>query len=492
MNRQALLLFVFLNAVYVCASSGRVRTTDEYMALFQTESLVLRGSTAVPQAVAIGHHYGKFDPRGEPRAPYAPLHATAATPFYVVGRYVLARAPGVPAEAGDLVLGFAVVLSSATFAAAAVAAAFWFWRRRLDVPAGPAAAAALLLALATPLLPYSAAFFSEPLAAALLVGAAAALAAGSVRGAALAGALAGIAVLVRPPHVILGPVFALALIVRDGGGRRGLLGAAAFGAAFSAGVAGLLAYNAAIFGSPFEFGYPSQVEGGVPQNTFDNPVHVGVLGFLFSPGKSIFLFAPPVLVALAGLPALWRRERALAVVAALAPLAALLFYARFRNWEGGYCFGPRYLVPSLALACLAIGPALAQAGPRLRRAAIALALAGLLVNAVGMATSFLEDQRRGGYYDERFVYRLSHAPLASQGRLLVRYATSAEPAPLGLGFDRWFVFLRKGGVAPASIAALLGAAILTAAASGLRLRRALAEAPEPTRNDRAPQDIRES
>src|ERR1019366_6825643 len=48
----------------------------------------------------------------------------------------------------------------------------------------------------------------------------------------------------------------------------------------------------------------------------------------------------------------------LAVVGAATPVVYLLFFATYTQWEGGYSYGPRYLVPALALLGLGIGPAL--------------------------------------------------------------------------------------------------------------------------------------
>jgi hypothetical protein len=52
-RRIALWLFAALQFFYLLTSTGRVRTPDEYNTLYTTESLVLRGSTAVPQAVQL-------------------------------------------------------------------------------------------------------------------------------------------------------------------------------------------------------------------------------------------------------------------------------------------------------------------------------------------------------------------------------------------------------------------------------------------------------
>ncbi len=60
---------------------------------------------------------------------------------------------------------------------------------------------------------------------------------------------------------------------------------------------------------------------------------------------------------------------------------------------------------------------------------------------------------RGRYYDADWNYRLSYS-LSGQIHLLWKYLTNGEPARLGLGWDRWFVFLHKGGVSAATLTVL--------------------------------------
>jgi hypothetical protein len=162
-----------------------------------------------------------------------------------------------------------------------------------------------------------------------------------------------------------------------------------------------------------------------------------------------------LLIAIPGLFRLARRHPGLAVLAGFTPIAYLLFYARYTQWEGGYCFGPRYLVPVMPLLALGLGPVLSECRPGIRRLAIGLFVFGLLVQAVGMSTSFLEDQAGGRYYDQHWNYQMGYSPLGSQSELLVHYITTVAPAPIGRGFDRWFVFLGKAGVSHAMIAGML-------------------------------------
>jgi hypothetical protein len=254
---------------------------------------------------------------------------------------------------------------------------------------------------------------------------------------------------VRPTHVIVAPVFLLAMLVQ---GRtkawRGLLAfvpvLGVFGLAY-------LLRNQILFGKLLDFGYPELEEGGKQIISFHTPLLTGLYGFLLSPAKSVFLFSPPIFLAIPGLRWLWRRQRALAIVAGVTPIVYLMFFARYTQWEGGYCIGPRYLVPPLALLCLGLGPILGAGSRWTRYAAVVLLFAGLFVQFTGMATSFLEDQATGRYYDRAWNLRMSYAPLLSQTQLWLHYATSSAAAPIGQGFDRWFVFLGKAEVSRATI-----------------------------------------
>ena len=69
-------------------------------------------------------------------------------------------------------------------------------------------------------------------------------------------------------------------------------------------------------------------------------------GLLFSPGKSVFLYSPVLLLAVAGWPAFYRRHAPLA--SALVALWLLLLVSlRASVWTGGLTWGPRFLLPLL-------------------------------------------------------------------------------------------------------------------------------------------------
>jgi hypothetical protein len=85
---------------------------------------------------------------------------------------------------------------------------------------------------------------------------------------------------------------------------------------------------------------------GLASGWLDFSVWEGLYGLLLSPGKSLFLYAPPLLLAVAGLPFFLRRNRAATLVFVAAPVVYLVVYGSKGGWHGGG-WGPRYLVPAL-------------------------------------------------------------------------------------------------------------------------------------------------
>jgi hypothetical protein len=246
--------------------------------------------------------------------------------------------------------------------------------------------AVLAAGLATPLWVYGRVLFAEAvLAWALTVAVMAVSFAPSVHADRrllwlfVGGAAFGIGVLTRAALAIYTPALAL-LIVRRAGTRQPRANALRLGT-FAAGalpfVLLVLGHNALRFGNPFEFGYAG--EG------FTTPPWKGIAGLLASPGKGIALYAPPLVLSAI----LWRRfrraGRALADFLALAWVTALVVYGAWWAWDGGWCWGPRLLVPLMPLSCL---PLTVLPDRRAWQVAlVALVAAGIVVQVSGVLTT---------------------------------------------------------------------------------------------------------
>jgi hypothetical protein len=95
---------------------------------------------------------------------------------------------------------------------------------------------------------------------------------------------------------------------------------------------------------------------------FENPFHVGFLGALFAPEKSIFLFDPLLVLTILIAVLAWRRFRpelkAYLVAAFLLLLAYVSFYAKYTVWSGDFAWGDRYVSTTAELVALISVPLL--------------------------------------------------------------------------------------------------------------------------------------
>jgi hypothetical protein len=71
---------------------------------------------------------------------------------------------------------------------------------------------------------------------------------------------------------------------------------------------------------------------------------VGLWSFFFSFGKSIFFYAPPLVVSVLALGRFCRTRASLAWAILLAAGPVIFLYSRYAHWSGDWCWGPRYLL----------------------------------------------------------------------------------------------------------------------------------------------------
>jgi hypothetical protein len=130
-----------------------------------------------------------------------------------------------------------------------------------------------------------------------------------------------------------------------------------------------------------------------PNFPWSTPFHEGVLGALFKPEKSIFLFDPLLVLALILLVLLWKRlsaeVRAYAVASLLLLASYISFYARYTYWAGDHAWGDRYVSTAVELVAFLAIPLLLRYRENLnvvlRRAAAALIAASLLIQIASLA-----------------------------------------------------------------------------------------------------------
>jgi hypothetical protein len=92
------------------------------------------------------------------------------------------------------------------------------------------------------------------------------------------------------------------------------------------------------------------------------PFHVGFLGALFKPEKSIFLFDPLLLLTILVCALAWkyfqRDVKAYVITAFLLLLAYICFYAKYTVWSGDFAWGDRYVSTAAEMAAFISVPLL--------------------------------------------------------------------------------------------------------------------------------------
>jgi len=336
---------------------AQVTVLDGSSMLAVAQSIVHHGSLSVPADLGVpGHdgvtHYSKY---GILLPLLSILPVALAQPIgAVTGRVELVEA--------------AATATLMPLAAGALAGALHLLGRRLGAPRAAAGLVAAGTVLGTYLLPYGRDFFTEPLVAlGVVVMVERALAGRELQ----AGAALAFAVLARPQSAAFAPLLMCFVLIRGGGLSAIVRTLPPLAIAALASVA----YNLHRFHDALEFGYRPPLDPG-----FTTPLLDGAGGLLFSPEKSVVLFAPAIVLVPLALIALWRRDRATTTLLLTIFAATFVLAATWWSWSGGWSWGPRLLIPGVVLVLVAVGPWI---GTNARRWKLASALF-----ALGFALSF--------------------------------------------------------------------------------------------------------
>lgn len=446
MRRLPLPLAVFLTfqGLFALTATGRVdRVADEFEVYLQVESLWEERSLAIDRRVSPQVFFGATGRDGRKYAPYGPGAAFASLGHHALGRGLvgaLGLSRATDRQGHTELLSLVTSLSTSTWAALAVLGLFCA-ARALGGSERRALALAGLLGLGSFLWPYGGWFYSEPIAAALLL-------------------WAVVWHLQRRPWLAAGALLALALVkATHASAAAGLIAvawwsperrgdAARYVGAIVAAALIHAGYNWIRFGDLFDFGYrwtESGLFGLAADGSAAEPRPFSVsrlprslVGLVLSPGKSILLFFPGLVLLVD--PARWRAWRGSRWVYTLAAgglVVGLCFFGCYMFWAGGYAFGPRHLLPAAPLGLLPL-----VRGPR-RGYRLALGI-GCAVAILGASTPFLERQALGedlqhpreDYYRidseaapgaPKNVYRLGYLPWGSAAQRFGSGLVSRDP-----------------------------------------------------------------
>lgn len=333
-------LFILIASTYAISGPGRIDMIDGQYRYDVTRNIVQNGSPIVTDTALPPTPIGR-DGRHYFLGPTASL---VAVPLVAIGNAVDSEYPPL--------LEFMFSFTTAIIAAIGSVLLFGIYQL-LGVARRRAVLWTLAAAFATLTWPLATSVFDQAQqATALLLAVWAGMRAARDNriGFAVLGGFAA-SVLISYQEVYIATVPAIALACRaDGETLRAYSRTrrvAAFGVGFAVGVGALLAFNYWRYGS---LSAVAPHTGPLP--LFGNPL-VGAAGLLVSPGKSILLFSPPILLAAAGARGLFREHRATATAIAAIVASHFAIISCLSFFGGDWAWGPRYLVVTLPLTCVA-------------------------------------------------------------------------------------------------------------------------------------------
>jgi hypothetical protein len=367
--RTAVVLAFACSAVYFTGFFPPRNNPNELSRIEAAVAFVESGTFSIDSTLErFGNTMDKSVWRGRYYSNKAPGLIFVMVPVYRFVRSFVAE----PADGWSVVF---VLVRLATVSVACVLALARFLRRAEESEGGRAVAPALAFAVAfgTPFLYYSRSLFSHAWTASLLflswdlIRASEERRRRPVAWLAGSGALAGWAAISEYPAALIAAALAVRAVVgpagRPSGRGRTLL---AFAAGAIPPLVLLALYNAACFGSPFRLSSACEADPAFavlarrPFFGFRLPQLSAAWGTLFSSSRGAVLFSPFWLWAAGGWILWWRsgRDRRDCVFTLASTLLVWLPITAYPNWDGGWSFGMRYLVPAVFFAALAIPYAL--------------------------------------------------------------------------------------------------------------------------------------
>lgn len=480
--RLGTLLFAACFLFFALFSHAHFKGSDEVAIFEMTRSIAEGRGLAVPalrhtQIGKDGRRYSYFSPGQSVLA--LPLYAAARAAEKVLPRSAIDRLRGPEIQGGRHVYGGDLAISVLALYGPLVGAllVLVFFRLELDFGAslGAALVAAGLLATTTQVALHSAYFLRHSTEALCFVSAFWLLRRfGEGRGLRtlwIASALAALAFLVRVPAAIVAPALggyvAWVIWLRglSPGARRDARWLAHCLAAVLLPVVAALALHA---GANFVRWGTWLSSPMVGQDTrFENSLLRGLQGLLVSPGSSLFVYSPLLLLLPWTIVGFARRFRAETLFIAGLSLSVLLVYAKFDGWTGLWSApGPRYLFVLIPFLMLPLGPWLgdrsgARASTRLAKwtAVAMLGAAGLCVQLLCLTVRWGSVPNLAAWPvldpdGSNFLFEPSRSPLVVIARLL------AQGGPR----DPWILRVAEGwpgvAAAPGLAGLLVGAWLL--------------------------------
>ena len=416
-----LLIFISFLLLYLLLMGGHIYSPDEELMFRTTQSLVERQSLVIdPLPTTFGTRTGI---NGKEYAQYGVGQPILAMPFYFAGKIAVDFLPDSVKEIftinttqyhsqteDDYVLRFAVSLFNQFITSCTCVVLFSFlFLVTKDKKAS--VRVTVLYGLSTIALVHSKTFFSEPLTALLFLLTFWAIKKSTTtdlnRYLILAGIFSGYSILTRLDSIVSLPPLFIFLILEIYFSYKEcikrnptfselldhyfnpviFLKILVFIIPIVLQICLMLFLNKLRYGSFLSTGYEDQTEGV----KFSNPLIDGLYGYLFSIGKGLFFFSPPLILYFASIKKFFKDHISEAISTSVLIFIYLIFYSMWQNWDGGWCWGPRHIFIIHAFLAIPIVSFLKGKLSRTREIIVSVLLViGFAVQIYGASENFID------------------------------------------------------------------------------------------------------
>jgi len=344
--RIPLLLTMVGLGLYLLTTGAFIDNPDGQSAYSMSRGLLLRGSFAIPPEDRLDSLFEKPGRNDAVYSKYGFIQPILQVPLVAAG---MKLAPGAEREASEAAAAlFPAIITASTLPLLWAIAMLLYGSSRISL------AISLTYGVATMAWQYATLTYTEPLLTALLllsvyvlIRIAVTPVRAPLRMFVLAGTLTGLCILTKYPAVIYLPALLWYIRAIPAGGRWRWI-------AFLGPLVGssmiLATYNIWRYGNILNTGYHIQELIRLPRS----PLY-GLYVLFLSSGKSIFLYAPPLALAIMSVGRFVRQQRAVGLFIVFLAGSSALFYSTVNPWHGAWSPGPRYHLPILGLMLLPLG-----------------------------------------------------------------------------------------------------------------------------------------
>ena len=332
----SILLFLLIGLTYSLTAKGHVEVSDTSFSIRTAKAIVENGSLNI-QASDTEKGYFYETANGKRYSKYGTGLAFLFVPYVVISKF-LSLFINIPE---DLILGFFLSFYNVLFGAGTCVVIF-FITRHLDVPKVVSVSISLILAFATMCWRYSVWDFSEATQMFFLTFAVYSIIKNTYKSIFFSSLALFCLCMIKIINIIFIPIFSFYILFNKSRDNKVDFKKIALFSIFPLFFSILILYlNFIRFGNPLETGYGREAS----RFYLTGPIHIGSL--LFSMNKGIFIYNPILFFAIFGYIKFFKIYRKETILFLWVILINLLIFATWHSWEGGWSWGPRFLVPTL-------------------------------------------------------------------------------------------------------------------------------------------------